>query len=41
MDNNKNKIFPKLYCNCNKCQIKYIQKSDKKIIINPTPSSSK
>lgn len=42
MDNaNEKKLFSPLICNCNKCQIKHIVKSGKKIIINPTPSSSK
>ena len=40
-NDNEKKLFPRIICNCNKCQIKHIVKSDKKIIINPTPSSSK
>ena len=40
MDNDK-KLFPLIMCECCKKQIKHIVKSDKKIIINPTPSSSK
>ncbi len=38
---NKKKIFPIIYCQCCKGQIKHITKSEKKIIINPTPSSTK
>lgn len=42
MDNdNEKKLFPPIICKCYKCQIQHIVKSDKKIIINPTPSSSK
>ncbi len=39
MDNEK--LFPPIICNCCKGQIKHITKFSKKIIINPTPSSSK
>lgn len=41
LNNNEKLHFSKLYCKCSKCQIKHIVKSDKKIIINKTPSSAK
>ena len=42
MDNdNEKKLFPPVICKCNRCQILHIVKSQKKIIINPTPSSAK